>query len=107
MTIYRPGISRQIANIQPSDKLNNQLIVSNETDFEYITEKGIFFLELFKAPDSEVSEIKDGNDVSVIAAIFSFDQEHTPLRLNNGIKIDGNIDYLKGYFLEGVLTDAS
>ena len=106
MTVYRPGISRQIANIQSSDKLNNQIIVAGEANFSISLAEGIFFLELLQAPDAETVAIKDGNGVTIIASIFTFDQDHTPLRLNNGVEITGNIRYMKGYVMEGVLINA-
>jgi hypothetical protein len=100
MSIYRPAIKYgRLGKILDIQKMDGQIIVDSESDYELLLTNGVFILEIVKAKDSETINIKDGDNNPVFTGLLSIDQEHSPIRLNNGIKISGNIDYLKGFVL--------
>ena len=103
MTTYRPGAKGRIADIRACDRMNDQVIIDAETDPEIICPNGVFCLELLKAVTTGTVVVADGNGVTVLTYLNSFNQEHSPIRLNNGIIITGDVEHVKGYVIEGVL----
>lgn len=105
MTTYRPGAGNgRVAGIKDSDRMNNQVIINDEANPTLKVPKGIFCLELVKATSAETIVIKDGNGVTVLTAINSLNQEHSPVRLNGGIDITGNVEHIKGFVIGGMST---
>lgn len=103
MAIYRHKNLRALTNITLGERLSNQVLISG-ADQKLLTPKGIFFLEFLKSEDSTVVSIKDGNGDTIATGLTGFDQDHSPLRCDNGIEFVGDVEFAKGFVLEQVLV---
>ena len=77
--IYKPKNDRPIATIQQADMVNNQRILSG-TDPEYLTSRGVFFLDTLVVEAGKTVVIKDGNDETVVSAMTSFSSSKNHIR---------------------------
>ena len=99
--IYKPKHDRPLATIQQADMVNNQRILSG-TDPEYLTDKGVFFLDTLVIESGKTVIIKDGNDETVVSGMTSFSSSKNHIRCDNGIKFTGDVLMAKGYIIENV-----
>ena len=84
-------------------KINNQFIISGETDPTILVKKGVLFLELLQVSGGGTVTITDGKDKAVGTGVKDFEQDYCPLRCDYGIKITGTVQFAKGYVVEGIL----
>lgn len=94
---------KALSHIDDKDKYNNQVIF-NGTDEEYEVPNGIFFLEFVSTPTGNTVTITDWSNNTVADGISDFNQEHSPLRIEGGIKVSGQVTLLKGFFLREVYS---
>ena len=102
MSYYNSGAPGGVASITDATKLNNQVIISNEANPALILDQGVFCLEFLKALDAETVTIVDGNGTAVLTDVANINQEHSPLMLNNGFTVTGNVTLLKGFTVTGL-----
>jgi hypothetical protein len=101
MAIYFPRNqkgSRALSHIRDEDKYNNQVVL-NGADDEFLVPNGTFFLEYLLIEAGVSVTIKDGFNNTVADGVTAFNQEHSPLRLEGGIKITGTVLIAKGFAL--------
>jgi hypothetical protein len=99
MAIYKPINDSPISAVSEKEKVENQRIPSG-TDPEYLSEKGIFYLDTLIVGSGV--EISDGLGNSIGSGITSFSLNNNHIRLDYGIKITGSVILAKGYVVENV-----
>ena len=87
-------------------RFNNSIILDSSdnggADPSILAPKGIFFLELLVAKSGETIKISDGEGDIAVTSISEFSSDYSPMRLDKGIIIDGNIQIVKGFIVENV-----
>lgn len=96
---------RMLTSQQSADKINNQIIMTG-TDEYFLIGDGTFFLETFHVVAGQTITVVDGqgNDVIEVDGDHTFNQEHSPMRLDYGIIISGTVGYAKGYYRRGIIA---
>jgi hypothetical protein len=104
MATYRIG-SQPKGPVSLADRLRGQVIITNETNAEIdvSASKGVFFLENIKASAGTLSLV-DGAGTTIATGIDSLDFQIDPLMCKHGITVTGDILYMKGFILNGVLS---
>lgn len=103
MAIYRSKNRRAIVEISPENRLSNQVTIYG-TDEQMILKDGIFFLEFLAADTGGSVTIKDGKGEILGTGITNFSQDHSPLRCDYGIELEGDVAFAKGFVIQGVLA---
>jgi len=80
--------------------LSNQVTFSGSTGNTLSVPNGAFFLELLIVDGAGVIEIKDGNGDVITTSATDFAQDHSPLRCDKGITLNGDIAFAKGFVIE-------
>jgi len=104
MAIYRHTNLRALAEITPEQRLSNQVTFSGSTELVLSVPKGIFFLELLVLESSKTTTIKDGDGNTIATGLTGYSQDHSPLRCDRGIEFVGEIEFAKGFVLNGVFV---
>jgi len=103
MARYIAPNNRKI-QINEWDRFNDQVILSG-IDESYPVEKGIFFLEFVEATTGTTVIIKDGLGNTIVSGVDSWSQDHSPIRCDYGIEIEGNLKLAKGFFRANVFSE--
>jgi hypothetical protein len=101
MGIYQPPINKALGIDHERAKFSDTVIITGD-DQELLVPKGAFFLEYLEAETSTTVKLSDGDSVEVVPAISSFNSDHSPMRFDHGIIIDGNVLIAKGYVVRGI-----
>jgi len=101
MATYRPPVTKALADFSQGDKLSNQVVFSG-TNESYSVSDGILFIEFIEM-DSGTATIKDGLGNTIATGLSSFSQDHSPLRCDYGITIEGDVSMAKGFVITGIL----
>ena len=104
MAIYRHRNLRALAEITPEQRLSNQVTFSGSSELTLSVPNGIFFLELLILESSKSVDIQDGNGTTIATGLTGFSQDMSPLRCDRGITFGGEIEFAKGFVLEGIFT---
>jgi hypothetical protein len=106
MATYRIKNAQSLGPISAADKLRGQVVIANDTnaDIDLSASKGIFFLENIVASSGTLT-VKDGDGVTVFTGLSSLDFQLSPMPIKHGIEVTGSILYLKGFILDGVLSE--
>lgn len=101
-TVYRPGRDDGFPQVSyhPSNRASNQIILTGVVD-DIILEKGVFWLEQISA--SAAVSISDGDGKAIIPSIVSLECEMSPIRCDRGVKVTGNVIFMKGFIQEACL----
>jgi hypothetical protein len=100
MAVYKSSNNRPLSGITPAQRASGQIILSGSNP-SIVCPNGIFYLELLQV--SAGVTIADGDGVTMVAGITSFEQDQSPLRCDNGIAITGTVVTAKGFVVEGCL----
>jgi hypothetical protein len=71
---------------------------------EQLVEGGIFCLEYLEVESGGTATIKDGDDNTICSGITILHCDKSPLRCDQGIKIEGDITIAKGFVLNRVFV---
>jgi hypothetical protein len=100
MAVYRSTNNKPLNGYNPAIRISGQMVLSG-TDPEFLTETGVFFLEMLQLGTGATVTIKDGDDVTIATTVSSFSQDQSPLRCDKGIKFTGTVIMAKGFVMEG------
>ena len=104
MTAY---LSQDKTSISPDTilaaRFNNQISYDKQTDVSDIRGNSIFYLELLVADSGKTLTLKDGDGDTVFTVLASFQDSFSPIRLDKGFQITGDVAHLKGFWVHGVL----
>jgi len=103
MTIYRHKNLIGLANITIADRMNNQVTFVGSNESLSVT-KGIFFLEMLVLESGKTVAIKDGEGNTIATGLTGFEQDFSPLRCDYGIEFVGDVEFAKGFVLEGIFA---
>lgn len=100
MAVYRSTNNKTLNGYNPSIRISGQVVLSG-TDPEFVSDNGVFFLEMLQLGTGVTVTLKDGDDVTIATTVSSFSQDQSPLRCDKGIKITGTVIMAKGFIMEG------
>jgi len=105
--MYRTqNLDKNVTSLSPSQekaRINNQVIFTTGDTVELLESKSVFMLETVIGTGLT---IQDGFGNDVLIGITNISQEHSPIRLEGGIKVTaGTVTYIKGFVLGGVRRD--
>ena len=103
MAIYRPSKRLNLAEILPSDRLSNQVVL-NGVNQTLSVAKGIFFLEYLQADGVGTVTIQDGEGTTITSGVSLFNNDYIPLRCDLGVTIVGDVAIAKGFVIEGIFA---
>jgi hypothetical protein len=104
MGYYRSVNSGPLPHFSDADRYNNRIAVANETNPQIIVDNGVFFLEHVYLETGKTISIVDGNGQTLMTGLDrDLNVEISPIRLDYGFVITGDVLLLKGFIIQGCL----
>ena len=102
MSVYRRKTTTPLSEITTEQRVSNQIVFTGTTSDAFLVPKGVVLLELLQVETGNTVAIEDGEGNVLATGVTDFEQEHSPLLCDKGIKIIGAVTIAKASVIDGI-----